>query len=207
MTNTASALFRSLIIYAICLPLAILLGYLLAPDVANFYEWFAVAGKTVLMLLFLLTLPLLLRWHHAWLIASWNMSVVLFFLPGGPSLWLLMSIMSLMIAVGQYILNRKITFLKAPPVTRSLIFLVSVVLITGMITGGFGLRIAGSENFGGRRYIFILCAAFGYFAITSQQIPPQRAEWYIMLFFLGQITQAIGELVQWVNPAFYFLFN
>ena len=47
------------------------------------------AGITTVMvvvfILFMLAMPLLLRWHHAWLIASWNMTAVLFFVPGRPS--------------------------------------------------------------------------------------------------------------------------
>ena len=70
--TSASTLFRSLIIYCVCIPLAVILGYLMANpfDLATF----GVMG----VLFFLLLTPLLLKWHHTWLIASWNMSMVLF---------------------------------------------------------------------------------------------------------------------------------
>ena len=82
MTTAALPLLRSLVIYSICVPLALVLGYLISTpyDLASF----TVVG----LVLFFLLIPLLLRWHHAWLIASWNMSVVLFFLPGHPVVWL-----------------------------------------------------------------------------------------------------------------------
>src|SRR2546425_10081190 len=100
MTTAAYSLFRSLLIYGICVPLALVLGYLISTP----YDFtsFTVVG----LVLFFLLVPLLLRWHHVWLIASWNMSVVLFFLPGRPVVWLLLAWISFGISVLQYILNR-----------------------------------------------------------------------------------------------------
>ena len=64
--SNASALFRSLLVYGLCLPLAVFLGYLLAnpldPETVT----------VVAVIFFVLAIPLLLRWHHAWLIATWN---------------------------------------------------------------------------------------------------------------------------------------
>src|SRR5215510_6832107 len=101
MTTAAFPLLRSLIIYAVCVPLALILGYLISTP----YDFtsFTVVG----LVLFFLVLPLLLRWHHVWLIVSWNMSVVLFFLPGRPLVWLPLAWISLMISIVAYTLNRK----------------------------------------------------------------------------------------------------
>ena len=77
--SNASALFRSLIVYGLCLPLAVVLGYLLADPLD------LTTVTVVGIVLFILMIPFFLRWHHAWLIAAWNMSAVLPFLPGHPS--------------------------------------------------------------------------------------------------------------------------
>ena len=53
-----------MIIYAICLPLAIVLGYLITDPLDP------TTDLVVGMVLFLLVLPLLLKWYHAWLIAA-----------------------------------------------------------------------------------------------------------------------------------------
>src|SRR5439155_22213287 len=99
MTDSFSFL-RSLLIYSICVPLAIFLGYLMATP-ADFTTY------TVLgFVLFMLILPFLLRWHHAWLIAAWNMTAVVFFLPGRPDVWMALAWISLLISGVQYILNR-----------------------------------------------------------------------------------------------------
>src|SRR5512136_1346763 len=97
--SNASALFRSLVVYGLCLPLAITLGYLLANPLE--LTTFAV----VVIVLCTLTIPFFLRWHHAWLIATWNMSAVIFFLPGRPTVWTAMVAISFSIAVLQYTVN------------------------------------------------------------------------------------------------------
>ena len=84
--SNALVLIRSLIIYGLCLPLAIILGYQLAMplDLPGLV--------TILAVLFLPLVPVLLRWHHWLLILSWNMNAVLFFVPGRPYLWMLMAV-------------------------------------------------------------------------------------------------------------------
>jgi hypothetical protein len=200
--TAASSLFRSLIVYAVCVPLAVVLGYLMAAPFD--FTTFTVLGS----LFFLLATPLLLRWYHPWLIASWNMVLVLPFLPGRPAAWLALAWIGLGIAVGQYILNRQLKFLSAPPVTRPLLFMVVVVLVTAYFTGGIGLNALGSSVAGGRKYIDLLTAIAGYFAITSRRIPPHRAMVYVALYFLGALTRAVGELADFgggvLSPLFMF---
>ena len=200
MTTAALPLLRSLAIYGICVPLALVLGYLISTpyDLTSF----TVVG----LVLFFLLIPLLLRWHHAWLIASWNMSVVLFFLPGHPMIWLPLAWTSLAISVLHYILNRNRKFLQVPELTKPLILLALVALVTAKFTGGFGVKAFGSDTFGGKRYLMILTSIAGYFAITSQRIPPRRVPLYVALYFIGTATIAVGELAVVANPAFYFIF-
>src|SRR2546422_9259788 len=99
MTTAAFSLFRSLLIYGICEPLALVLGYLISTP----YDFtsFTVVG----LVLFFLLVPLLLRWHHVWLIATWNMSIVLFFLPGRPQVWLALAWISFFLSIVHYIFD------------------------------------------------------------------------------------------------------
>jgi len=198
--SNASALFRSLIVYGLCLPLAVCLGYLLATPLD--LTTMTVVG----IILFILMVPLFLRWHHAWLIATWNMSAVLFFLPGRPSVWMAMVAISFSIGVLQYAINRNVKFLHVPSVTRPLLFLSIVVLITMRLNGGIGLKTFGGSSYGGKNYIEIFAAIIGYFALTSRQIPPNRVGLYVSLFFLGVATMAIGDLPLVLPQSFNFLY-
>jgi hypothetical protein len=198
--SNASALFRSLIVYGLCLPLAVALGYLLANPLDS--TTVIVVG----IILFILLIPPLLRWHHFWLIAGWNISAVIFFLPGHPSFWMPMTALSFLIAVLQYTINRNLKFLYVPSVTRPLLFIAAVVLITARLTGGIGLKALGSSVHGGKYYISILAAIVGYFALTSRQIPRKRVGLYVALFFLGSATMSIGELPRILPSSLNFLF-
>src|SRR5439155_7448157 len=140
--SNASSLIRTLLIYSICVPLAIFLGYIMATP----QDYSTIL--TLCLILFILLIPMLLRWHHFWLIASWNLGAVLFFVPGRPWLWMGMAWISLTISVVQHILNPRIKFLHAPAVTRPLLLLVVVVLVTAKLTGGIGLNALGSEVMG-----------------------------------------------------------
>jgi hypothetical protein len=198
--SNASAVLRSLIVYGLCLPLAVCLGYLLA----NPLDLTTVTVVSIILLLLLV--PLLLRWHHTWLILTWNTSAVVALLPGRPSLWSVIAAISFFIGVLQYAINRNLKFLYVPSVARPLIFLTVVVLITARLTGGIGLQVLGSSTYGGRYYILILTAVLGFFALTSRQISPKHATLYVMLFFLSAAVTAIGELA-WVLPSqFNFLY-
>lgn len=191
MTNSLS-IIRALLIYGLCLPLAIFLGYILAMPLDQGSLMF------VAVAIFLPLIPILLRWHHVLLIVSWNMSMVLFFLPGSPYLWIVLTAMSLGLTLLQHILKRNVAFASVPSVTLPLLFLAAVILVTAKLTGGIGLRSLGGEAYGGRRYIFLLAAIAGYFALTSHRVPPQRAVLYVGLYFLGSLTLIVGSLAPWI---------
>jgi hypothetical protein len=199
MTN-AFSLFRSLIIYSICLPLAIVVGYLLATpyDLAS--------SVPICVVLALLTIPIFLRWHYPMLIFSWNMVAGLYFLPGKPSVMLIMIFLSFGLSFLAFILDRNLKFISVPSVTRPLVFLTIVVLATARFTGGFGLNILGSEAVGGKRYIMLLSGVVGYFAITARRIPPDKARLYVRLFFLSFSTSLIGLLFAVITPSLYIIF-
>lgn len=201
MTNSLG-IIRSLLIYGLCLPLAIYLGYLLAQP-------FDRGSLTFLILAMALPLvPIMLRWHHLFLILSWNLSMVLFFLPGAPHLWIIMSLLSLALAAIQYILKRNLKLVNAPQVTWSLIFLTFVILMTAKLTGGIGIRaLGGGESIGGKRYVLILGAIIGYFAMVSYRIPSNRTGLYVALFLLGGLTALVGSFGPWIPGSLRFIFT
>ncbi len=194
------AVIRSMIIYAICLPLAIILGYLICDPLDR------TTDITVAIVLFMLMLPLLLRWYHVWLITAWNMALIFFFLPGDLPGWALMAFLGFAVAVGHYILNRERKFLSVPPVTWSLVFIGLVVLATAKMRGGIGLNVLGDSAIGGKRYFFIWLAILGYFALTSQAIPPNRRRLYASLFLFSGVTQFIGEAAGLMGGGFHFVY-
>src|SRR5436190_17011400 len=74
------------LIMALCLPLAILLGYFLAEPIRS---------SSVAVLVFVLSIlstPLLMKWYHPLLIFSYNTIFGLFILPGDLPLWVLVAI-------------------------------------------------------------------------------------------------------------------
>jgi O-Antigen ligase len=199
-SNNVPAAIRSLIIYALCIPLAVWIGYLLAMPADR--STFSYGG---IMALIFLT-PILLRWHHFFLIAGWNLSLTIFFLPGTPPVWLLLTALSLGISVVQRTVNSRAHFLSAPEITWPLIFFFAVVVLTAKLTGGVGLHSLGNEVYGGKHYITVLFGILGYFALTAVRIPPKRVALYVSLFFLAGLSSAIGDLAPFVPSKLYFIF-
>jgi len=125
MNNLNSpALFRSLIVYAVCVPLAVTVGYLLT-DFQD-YDSMGFIGVLIAILIF----PLLMKWHYPLLIFSWAAPTTLFFLPGKPSLFIAMVMVSLSISVVESILNREKRFVPAGGVRWTLLALLLVVYLT-----------------------------------------------------------------------------
>jgi len=189
-----------MLIYAICLPLAIYLGYLITDPLDRTTDF------TVGMVFFLMLLPLLLRWYHAWLIVIWNMSMSLMFLPGILPAWMPVAVIAFGVAVGHYVLNRERKFLHAPSLSWSLVFLAIVVAVTAGFRGGIGFRAFGNEAIGGKRYLWIWIAVLGYFALISQRIPPQKRRLYTTLFLLAAATQLINEMSPYLGPVSSFVY-
>ncbi len=165
-----------------------------------------VSFTIVLLALFLPLIPFLLKWHHLLVFAFWNTSAVLFFLKGRPNLWMAMAALSLTLSILQHILNRKIKFLSLPSVTRPLIFLTLVIVITANLTGGFGMRSMGGDSIGGKRYFMLLAAIIGYFAMISHRAPEGRAHTFVTLYLLGGVTAFIGSMAPFVDKIFHPIF-
>ena len=195
-----AALIRALITYAVCVPLAVFVGYQLTDPLT--YSTFFWVG----LLVFIMIYPILMRWHHLMLIISWNVIAVVFFIPGNPYLWMVMVMVSLGVSILQKTMNRRTQFINVPQITWSLVCLFLVILATAKMTGGIGLRTMGSDVYGGKKYIVLLCSILGYFALTLHAIPPKRVRLCIAAFFLGGLTGLIGDAFYRIAPGMNFIF-
>jgi hypothetical protein len=198
--SNASLLVRSAVIYAICLPLAIGLGYLLAtPD-----DLYSIIP--VMLVMALLMVPILLHWHYPWLVAAWNMNAMVFLIPGRPSIAFVMCGISLGISLLQHTLNKNYKFIHVPTITWPLCFLTAIILITSRLTGGIGLAVAGSSSYGGKKYMWVFGAILGYFAFAARRIPPRKVVLYVSLFFLSALTSAITNMAGTLAPSIPYLY-
>lgn len=196
----STALLRSLIVYAVCVPLAILVGYMLTNPLD--YQSIGFVG----VLLAILVFPLLMKWHYPLLIFSLACPFTLFFLPGHPNLFLPMVVVSLSISVVERILNKEQTFLPTGGVRWPLLALLVVVLVTAKMTGGFGLRSMGSEVYGGRKYVTLIVGILSFFAITARPIPKKYANFYITLYFAGSFFNFISDLYAFVPSPLRYIY-
>jgi hypothetical protein len=199
MTASSNS-FRALLVYALVLPLALILGYSLATP-TDFGTW-----ATLLMVLSVICAPLILTYHHPLLFLSWNMTAAVFFFPGRPQLWLVLSGLSLGISVLQRALSREARFIDAHSVVLPLLALAAVAYFTAKITGGFGLRLLGSENVGGKRYVVVFGAIIGFLAMIARPIPSGKTNRYVGMYFLGAVTDALASALPFLGPQLYFLF-
>ena len=191
MTNTNStALFRSLAVYAVCVPLAIVMGYVLTSLSYMDYQSLGFVGVLLAVLIF----PLLMKWHHPLLIFSWSCPLSLFFLPGRPGLFIPMVMASLGISIVERILDKNKRFIAVPAVTWPLVALLAVVLFTAKMTGGVGFHALGSNVYGGKKYAMLILGILSYFALTARSIPAEKANFYVLLYFSGSFLNFIGDL-------------
>lgn len=191
---------RKLLVLAIILPLAALVGYKLATPQS--LTTVGLVGATV----FTLCIPIFIRWHHPILVFSWNAAINVFFLPGSPRLWIVFSGISFFIAVMNRLLTKQPTFQKAPSLTWPLVMLLFVVVLTANLTGGIGVRSLGGESYGGKRYFFVIASIIGFFALIGQRIPPEKANRYGGLFLLSGLTAVIAHVL-YPFPSLYFLYS
>lgn len=198
MANTF-VVSRSHLIYGVCLPLAVLIGYLLAEPLDSG------SMAVITLILCVLSVPLVMRWHHPLLIFSCNSCIAFFFLPGHPPLWIILAGASLVLSMVNRSLGQRQNFFQARSLGYSLLFLGLVALATAMISGGVGLRFLGGASYGGKKYIYFFTSIILYFAIATQPIPRNRAYFFVGLFFLSSLVPLISYLGAWLGPAFYFL--
>jgi hypothetical protein len=198
--NTAA--LRTLVVYAVILPLAIFIGWVTV-DLAN---WDRSSFAMFAAIAFVLLLPVLIKWHYPVMVFSWTTYITIFFMPGQPTLWMLMAGITFAMAILNRIMQRRQAFIPAPSVAATLLVFLAIVLITGKLRGGFGVSALGGATYGGKSYYYITAAILGYFAFTSQAIPPAHARLYVGLYFLSGLISAFSNLIYFAGPSFYFLF-
>jgi len=154
----------------------------------------------------LLVAPMMLRGHQAALLFCWNSTLGLHLLPTQMPAWLLMGVVTLGITALQRALNRQSELNVARTLTTPMLIFSGVVVATMLANGGLGVQWMGSgELAGGRKYLYILGAVLGYFAISLQAIPRERAALYGSLFFLGGLTGFVGPLGVYLGGPFQYL--
>lgn len=194
------ALPRKLVVLAIVIPLAAIAGYLLATPTD--VDSLAFIG----LLLMVLAIPFVLRWHHPMLIFSWNASIIIFFLPGSPYLWMVLGGVSFGLSLLNRLLDKESKLLNVSSVTWTLICFALVVLITAKMTGGWGLRSLGGEVYGGKKYFHIWFAIIAYLALSCRPTPAAKAEMYTGLFLLSGLTAILSNLIYLAGPGAWFLY-
>ena len=193
------AISRSHLMYGVCLPLAVLVGYFLATPFESD------SLSVVILVLSVLSVPLLMRWHYPLLIFSWNAPIFFSLLPGRLSLGVVMVGISLTFSLMDRTVGRKVDFFGSHSVSRSLVFLTAVIVITAVLTGGVGVRALGSASFGGRKYLLLFMGVLGYFAMVGQRMPRHRVGMYVALFYLSGLLIFPGLLGDLGGPSMDFL--
>jgi hypothetical protein len=197
MTNPASAM-RMLITYAICIPLAIFIGYLLTNPLD-----YGTLGFIGLVIAFIIS-PVFIKWHYPLLIFGLGCPMMCFFLVGNPPLAQVMILISLAISLVERTTGSR-RFLSVPVVTWPLLYIAAMVYLTSRLTGGIGLHQLGGGGGGGKKYLMIFIGIAGYFALTSQVIPKEKRMFYIGLFMLSGLLGVLGDIGALVGgPLTYF---
>jgi hypothetical protein len=198
--NTSFTVTRTQLMWAICLPLAVILGYLLADPITN-------GTLAVLVMLgTILCVPIILRWHHPLLVICWNASIVFNRFSESIYLWMFLAVVGFIIGILNRATHQRYQFLVPRSVLWPSAFLALVALFTAGITGGLGMRIFGSDQYGGRSYFFILFALLGMYALAGQRIPLKWARTSVFLYFLAGATFAAGNIIYMLGPMAYPLF-
>lgn len=205
MTSSSSNLAKSLLTYALVLPFALYVGWIVGQLRNNFVEDYLTWYQLGIFVAFL-AFPLVVKWHRPLLFFSWNTTIMLFFFPGRPSLWLAAAFLSLVVSLVQRTLVRDMQFIHAPSVLLPVLYLLVVIFATGMLTGGFGLRIFGSSKVGGKPYWILFAGTAGFLAMLAQRIPQEKVLLYLRLFFLGSLTNGIGYAINFVGPSLWYIF-
>jgi hypothetical protein len=190
MTNPAQAM-RMLITYAICIPLAIFVGYL-AQDIGNRPDMSNV-GILMLVLAIIIS-PIFIKWHYPILVFGLACPAICFFLPGKPPMWQIVVILSLGIAVLERILSSERRFISAPVMVWPLLFIAAMTYMTAKLTGGINLHATGGDVGGGRKYLNVFIGVAAFFALTSRVIPANRRNLYLVLFFLPSMLGLISDM-------------
>jgi hypothetical protein len=149
--------------------------------------------------------PVVLRYYHESMILAWNSALVIFFLPGRPTLALALVMLSLVMAVANRAIVRQPITLPARSVALPLLTLGVVIVATATLTGGIAGRAFGGEMWGARRYVGVFFGIAGFFALISRQVPIERAYLAGGLFLLSAMTSALSDLAYAMGWEFMFV--
>lgn len=187
MTNPAVAM-RMLITYAICIPVAVLMGYLLTNPLD-----YGTMGFIGLVLLLLVS-PIFIKWHYPIMVFGLGCPMTCFFLIGSPPLSQVVVLISLGLAVVERTTNSEKRFLNVPAMTWPLLFIFGVVFMTAKLTGGIGFHALGGDTGGGKKYLAVFAGVATYFALVSQKIPRARWKLYLALYLLAGFAGVFSDL-------------
>jgi hypothetical protein len=187
MTNPAAAI-RMLITYAVIIPLAAVVGYMLTNPLD--YGTLGFFGLVALLLIS----PIIIKWHYPIMVFSLASPIYCFFLKGDPPLMQVAVMLSLGVAIIERTVNSDKRFISAPLMTWPLMFTLGVTILTAELTGGIGLKALGGEVSGGKKYVAIFIGIATFFALTSRVIPKNQRNLYVALFFLSGVLQFVSDL-------------
>ena len=187
MTNPTSAI-RMLITYVICIPIALIVGYLITDPMDYSTLGFLAAIFTLLLS------PFFIKWNYTILIFSLACPATCFFLFSKPPLGQVVVVLSLLVAVSGGIISTQKRFLRVPVMIWPMLFIAGVVYMTARLNGGISFHSAGDAGGGGKKYIQVLIGIATYFAVTSQVVPPEKRSFYLKLFYLTPMVGVIGDL-------------
>jgi len=197
MTGAATA-SRSTLIFLICVPLAVLMGYMLAEPTAS------TSMLLLLTVVGIISIPLFLRWQHGMLLFSCNAVVFPYFLPGRPPLWLPVCFACMFLLIVDRAMSKPVNLFHDKKLSWSLIFLGIVTVFTAYANGtSFGSL--SSSNSGGKRYFYILAAIFSFFCLATNPIKPGKVPRFAALYFLSGLTSLVGYIALVGGPSLYFL--
>ncbi len=187
MTNPAAAI-RALVTYAVCIPLAALVGWMLCNPLD--YGTLGFFGLVALLIIS----PILIRWHYPLLVFGLGSPIFCFFLKGNPPLSQVAVILCLSIAIIDRTMNSNKRFISVPVMTWPLMFTAAMVYLTSKLTGGIGLAALGGEVSGGKKYLALFIGIATFYALVSRPIPKEHRNIYIALFFLPGAVQFFSDL-------------
>ena len=196
----SSPLLKNGLIYIAAIIAAIFVGLMLAePDDRE-----ALGG--VLLVLSVLMIPLARTYHHTWLIASINAPLILGMLPGQAPLWSLLGILTLGLAMVDKILVKRREPILIPSlrnVTKCLLLLALVIIVTGIVRGDLGGQAFGSTRQGVKKHLYCLTAIIVYFAVSSRSIPTDQAPRLVIIFFASQMLAMLTDVIWALGPSAY----
>ena len=198
MANTF-VLSRSHLVYGLCIPLAVWIGYLLASGLDS------PSMAVIVFVVCTISIPLFMRWHHPALVLSYNALICPTFLPGRPMLWMLLAVISFFFAVLDRSVGRNLQFFRAKWVSISLLFLAAVVFMTAYAHGGIGFRMFGASTFGGKKYFSLIAGILFYFGMSCYTVRKDQRRMYVAFFFLSGLTAIMTFLAAMGGRPFYFL--